>query len=194
MAPDRRDGPWLTNRRTIGAGAAGRSAIGCGETGHVPGLDQGRARGRDNGLADRDLVPPARASIVPDPIGRDRRGPLARGRSDRGATGRRHQDSDARRGSGRLGRRTARGRTGRERIARGRIGHPATIARGRTGRPEATGHAMTARGEIVRPVRVRPVRARLLTGDRVATPDAAPFAPSGRPRCRHPRSSDRTRS
>jgi hypothetical protein len=191
---------------------AGQSVIGRGGTG--PATDRALARdpGRVRNLADPvgDLGLPASVSTVLDPTARDPRDRLALGTTDPGAKGLHHlrsgataspgqrvagRSSDARRGRGPTGRQVGSGRTGHPAtIAPGRTGHPETIAPGRTGHPATiapgrTGRVTTARGETVRPVRVRP-----LTGDRVATLDAAPFARSGRPRCRHPRSSGLTRS
>jgi hypothetical protein len=162
---------------------------------------QARDPGRDRSLADpdADLGLPARVSTVLDPTTRGLPGHLGRGTTDRGATGRRHpgngataspadrrvsgRSSGARKGRGRTDRQVDPGRTDRARSDHGRAGHPATTVHGRADL------GTTVHGRAVRPVRVRP-----LTGDRVATPDAGPFVPSGRPRCRHPRSSDLTRS
>jgi hypothetical protein len=191
-------------------------------------MDRARTRdpGPDRGLADpepdADLDPPARGSTVLDPTAPDPRDHLARGTTDRGATGRRHlrsgaiaslarpgdggRSSGVRRGRGRSGRpvidlgrkgrvKTARGRTGLATIARGRTGgHLATIAPGTTGHA-TTGHATTGNlATTARGATVHPVRARHSIGGPVATPDAARFALPGRLRCRRPRSSGLMRS
>jgi hypothetical protein len=171
--------------------------------------------GRDRNVADRDLDlgPVVRVSTVPHPTAQDPRGRAGSAGTGRGATGRlpvsgataspvgprdSGRSSGARLGRGRSGsdRPNAHGRSDRPNAlgrsdrpnARGRSGLPATTAHGTTGRA-MTGREMTARGVIDRPVHDRP-----MTGDRVAAPNVGPFAPSDRRRCRHPRSSGRTRS
>jgi hypothetical protein len=164
--------------------------------------------GRDRNVADRDrdldLGPVVRVSTVPHPTAQDPRGRAGSAGIGRGATGRlpvsgataspvgprdSGRSSGARRGRGRSGsgHRVGRGRSDRPN-ALGRSDLPATTAHGTTGRA-MTGREMTARGVIDRPVHDRP-----MTGDRVAAPNAGPFAPSDRRRCPHPRSSGRTRS
>jgi hypothetical protein len=155
--------------------------------------------GRDRNLADLDLDldPVARVSTVPNSTAADPRGKVGRGRTDRPATGRRFHGSGAtanqeptgdphtigaRRDPGRSARRVGRGRNDRETIARGGIGHVTTV-------PGRNGRGTTARGVTDHPVRARP-----MTGGRIAVPDAAPHALSAHHPCRHPRSSGRTRS